>query len=49
VTLDGRIVALHENRSIYIRVGGRHRLANPGSEPLEVVEVQTGFAQRYVW
>jgi mannose-1-phosphate guanylyltransferase / mannose-6-phosphate isomerase len=42
VTLDGTITTLHENESIYIPIGGIHRLANPGSEPLEVVEVQTG-------
>ena len=42
VTLDGKIMTLHENESIYIPMGGIHRLANPGSEPLEVVEVQTG-------
>jgi mannose-1-phosphate guanylyltransferase / mannose-6-phosphate isomerase len=35
-------MTLHENESIYIPMGGIHRLANPGSEPLEVVEVQTG-------
>lgn len=42
VTLDGQIMTLHENESVYIPMGGIHRLANPGSEPLEVVEVQTG-------
>ena len=42
VTLDGKIMTLHENESVYIPIGGIHRLANPGSEPLEVVEVQTG-------
>ena len=42
VTLDGKIMTLHENESTYIPIGGIHRLANPGSEPLEVVEVQTG-------
>ena len=42
VTLDGKIMTLHENESIYIPIGGIHRLANPGTEPLEVVEVQTG-------
>ncbi|CAN5656609.1 mannose-1-phosphate guanylyltransferase/mannose-6-phosphate isomerase [soil metagenome] len=42
VTLDGKVVTLHENQSIYIPMGGVHRLANPGAEPLEVVEVQTG-------
>ena len=42
VTLDGKIMTLHENESTYIPIGGIHRLANPGTEPLEVVEVQTG-------
>src|SRR3990167_4298426 len=42
VTLDGKIMTLHENESTYIPIGGIHRLANPGSELLEVVEVQTG-------
>ncbi|MBM3649321.1 MAG: mannose-1-phosphate guanylyltransferase/mannose-6-phosphate isomerase [Alphaproteobacteria bacterium] len=42
VTLDGKIMTLHENESVYIPMGGIHRLANPGDEPLEVVEVQTG-------
>jgi mannose-1-phosphate guanylyltransferase/mannose-6-phosphate isomerase len=42
VTLDGKILTLHENQSVYIPMGGIHRLANPGTEPLEVVEVQTG-------
>ena len=42
VTLDGRIMTLRENESTYIPIGGVHRLANPGTELLEVVEVQTG-------
>ena len=42
VTLDGKIMTLHENESVYIPMGGIHRLANPGAESLEVVEVQTG-------
>src|SRR5215475_6286895 len=42
VTLDGKVMTLHENESIYIPMGSIHRLANPGTEPLEVVEVQTG-------
>ena len=42
VTLDGKIMTLHENESIYIPMGGIHRLANPGGDLLEVVEVQTG-------
>ncbi|HEY6718844.1 MAG TPA: mannose-1-phosphate guanylyltransferase/mannose-6-phosphate isomerase, partial [Reyranella sp.] len=35
-------MTLHENESTYIPIGGIHRLANPGTELLEVVEVQTG-------
>jgi hypothetical protein len=42
VTLDGKIMTLHENESIYILMDCIHRLANPGSEPLEVIDVQTG-------
>src|SRR5262245_52088077 len=42
VVLDGEVMKLHENESIYIPMGGIHRLSNPGNEPLEVVEVQTG-------
>ena len=33
---------LSENQSIYIPLGQRHRLANPGKVPLEIVEVQSG-------
>ena len=33
---------LGENESIDIPVGTIHRLANPGSDPLEVIEVQSG-------
>jgi mannose-1-phosphate guanylyltransferase/mannose-6-phosphate isomerase len=42
IVLDGKIMTLRENESVYIPKGSVHRLANPGSEPLEVVEVQTG-------
>ena len=33
---------LQENESTFIPVGTRHRLANPGKVPLELVEVQCG-------
>ena len=42
VVLDGKILTLHENESTYIPIGGIHRLSNPGTGVLEVVEVQTG-------
>jgi mannose-1-phosphate guanylyltransferase/mannose-6-phosphate isomerase len=33
---------IHENESIYIPIGSRHRLENPGKIDLELIEVQTG-------
>jgi len=36
------LITLTENQSTYIPKGTVHRLKNPGSEPLEIVEVQTG-------
>jgi mannose-1-phosphate guanylyltransferase/mannose-6-phosphate isomerase len=35
-------VHIHENESIYLPVGTKHRLQNPGKVPLMVVEVQSG-------
>lgn len=33
---------LYENQSVYIPVGAKHRLENPGKISLEIIEVQTG-------
>jgi mannose-1-phosphate guanylyltransferase / mannose-6-phosphate isomerase len=33
---------LTENQSTYIPLGAKHRLTNPGTVPLEIVEVQSG-------
>ena len=33
---------LGETESIYIPVGVKHRLENPGDTPVEIIEVQTG-------
>ncbi|MEJ2471981.1 MAG: mannose-1-phosphate guanylyltransferase/mannose-6-phosphate isomerase [Desulfuromonadales bacterium] len=33
---------LEPNQSFYIPIGDKHRLANPGDEILEIIEVQTG-------
>lgn len=38
---DKRLI-LTENQSTYIPQGQTHRLTNPGAEPLEIIEVQTG-------
>lgn len=35
-------VVLGENQSTYIPLGQTHRLANPGTIPLEIIEVQSG-------
>ncbi len=42
VTCDGKEFILAEDQSTYIPLGTRHRLANPGVIPLEIIEVQTG-------
>ena len=42
VTCEGRVFRLHENASTYVPVGAAHRLANPGTEPVEIIEVQSG-------
>lgn len=42
VTCGEKSFALHQNESTYIPVGQRHRLANPGKTPLEIIEVQSG-------
>ena len=42
VTCDDRVFLLREDESTYIPLGHRHRLANPGRIPLELIEVQSG-------
>lgn len=42
VTCEDRTFLLSENQSTYIPLGQRHRLANPGRVPLEMIEVQSG-------
>jgi mannose-1-phosphate guanylyltransferase/mannose-6-phosphate isomerase len=42
VTRGEDTLYLEENQSTYIPVGTRHRLENPGKEPLLIVEVQSG-------
>lgn len=43
VTCDKNIIYLRENESTFIPQGVIHRLANIGSEPLEIIEVQSGI------
>lgn len=42
VTRDEDVLTLRENMSTYIPVGCVHRLENPGTEMLHIVEVQSG-------
>lgn len=42
VTCEQKTFMLGEDESTYIPLGHRHRLANPGKIPLELIEVQTG-------
>jgi mannose-1-phosphate guanylyltransferase/mannose-6-phosphate isomerase len=42
VTVGDEVKTVHENESVYIPIGTRHRLENPGKIDLELIEVQTG-------
>jgi mannose-1-phosphate guanylyltransferase / mannose-6-phosphate isomerase len=42
VTVGDEVTMLQENQSTYIPAGTRHRLANPGKVPLQLVEIQCG-------
>ncbi|NCF20346.1 MAG: mannose-1-phosphate guanylyltransferase/mannose-6-phosphate isomerase [Haliea sp.] len=42
VTCEDRVFMLGEDESTYIPLGHKHRLANPGRIPLELIEVQSG-------
>ncbi len=42
ITNGDKKIVLSENQSTYIPLGQVHRLANPGTIPLEIIEVQSG-------
>ncbi len=42
VTIADDVKVVHENESVYIPIGAKHRLENPGKIDLELIEVQTG-------
>ncbi|MBI3562303.1 MAG: mannose-1-phosphate guanylyltransferase/mannose-6-phosphate isomerase [Gammaproteobacteria bacterium] len=42
VTRDNEIFLVAENQSTYIPIGVKHRLENPGTIPLEMIEIQSG-------
>ncbi len=42
VEVDEKVAVLSENQSVYIPLGSKHRLTNPGKIPLTLIEVQSG-------
>lgn len=42
VTIGTNLRLVRTNESVYIAIGERHRLENPGNEELELIEVQCG-------
>jgi mannose-1-phosphate guanylyltransferase / mannose-6-phosphate isomerase len=42
VTRDEDTLVLRENMSAYIPLGAVHRLENVGTDPLHIIEVQSG-------
>jgi mannose-1-phosphate guanylyltransferase/mannose-6-phosphate isomerase len=42
ITNGDKVLTLTENQSTYIPLGVLHRLVNPGTIPLEIIEVQSG-------
>jgi mannose-1-phosphate guanylyltransferase/mannose-6-phosphate isomerase len=42
VTIGDTVRLVTENQSVYIPLGDKHRMANPGRVPMYLIEVQTG-------
>lgn len=42
VTVDETVTLVTENQSIYVPLGAKHRMENPGKVPMVLIEVQTG-------
>jgi mannose-6-phosphate isomerase-like protein (cupin superfamily) len=42
VTIGDEVKLVGENQSVYIPVGEKHRMENPGKVPMVLIEVQTG-------
>ncbi len=42
VTIEDKVALVTENESVYIPLGAKHRLENPGRLPMVLIEVQTG-------
>ena len=42
ITIDDEVQLVTENQSVYIPLGAKHRMSNPGKVPMVLIEVQTG-------
>jgi mannose-1-phosphate guanylyltransferase/mannose-6-phosphate isomerase len=42
ITRGEEVFTLEENQSTYIPIGVKHRIENPGTVPVEIIEVQSG-------
>jgi len=42
VTVGAKVQLINENQSIYVPLGLKHRMENPGRVPMVLIEVQTG-------
>ena len=42
VTIDETVSLVPENQSVFIPLGAKHRMENPGKVPMVLIEVQTG-------
>ncbi len=42
VTIEDQVQLVYENQSVYIPLGAKHRMENPGKLPMVLIEVQTG-------
>lgn len=42
VTIDDAVQLVTENQSVYVPLGAKHRMENPGKLPMVLIEVQTG-------
>jgi mannose-1-phosphate guanylyltransferase/mannose-6-phosphate isomerase len=43
VTIDDKVQLISENQSVFIPLGAKHRMKNPGKVPMVLIEVQTGI------
>ena len=42
VTIDGEIKTINAGQSVYVPLGAKHRMENPGKSPVLLIEVQIG-------